>query len=127
MMRSGGRWGRLEIHADTSRKIWGTHVAVLGVERGGVVQCKINTAAHRASQRRVVLRLLSFTQTVEKLCSLYIFVYSSSFSNSYSSGGGSTAGQMLVLLEQSSMSISWASLANSWRIVSSWSSTMFSQ
>jgi len=35
MMRSGGRWGRLEIHADTGRKIWGTHVAVLGVERGG--------------------------------------------------------------------------------------------
>merc|ERR1719175_155066 len=95
-----------------------------GLRGGGrVVQCKINTAAHRASQHRVVLRLLSFTQTVEKLHSLY----SSSFSNSYSSGGGSTAGHMLVLLEQSSMSISWASLANSWRIVSSWSSTMFSQ
>jgi len=45
MMRSGGRWGRLEIHADTGRKIWGTHVA--GVERGrggGAVQNKYSSS-----------------------------------------------------------------------------------
>ena len=90
----------------------------------------INTAAQRASQRRVVCQDCKIVQIMLN------FFYSSSFSNSYSSGGGSTAGQILVLktknldpqkmmscflhlLEQSSMSMSCPSVANSSRMASS--------
>ena len=69
MMRSGRRWGRLEIHADTGRKIWGTHVVKLSRGRGGGegVLCEINTAAHRASQRKVVFKIAQFNTKSKQL------------------------------------------------------------
>ena len=91
-MRGDGRWCCLEIHAHTGTQIsnmghtCGTDYRGEG-ERGG---CKINTAAQIASQHRIVLK--------DQFYMIKTNFYSSSFSNSYSSGGGSTAGQISVLV-----------------------------